>query len=204
MRKFAFIVILLIAAVAACDRPPTPKEVPIDHSNTDHSRMDHGSLQSSPGAADAPYELQFIDSMIAHHQGAIDMARFVATRAQHEELKALAANIITDQQRDIERMQEWRSKWFGTAAPAVNLNFPGMMEGMHGMDLEKLDPLKANAFDLEFIRQMIPHHEGAVTMAKDALQKETNAEIKALSQEIIKAQENEIGEMKQWQAEWSK
>jgi uncharacterized protein (DUF305 family) len=101
-------------------------------------------------------------------------------------------------------MQEWRSKWFGTAAPAVNLNFPGMMEGMHGMDLEKLDPLKANAFDLEFIRQMIPHHEGAVTMAKDALQKETNAEIKALSQEIIKAQENEIGEMKQWQAEWSK
>ena len=70
------------------------------------------------------------------------------------------------------------------------------------MDLAKLDPLKANAFDREFIRQMIPHHEGALAMAKDALAKGSNEEIKSLARQIVEAQEAEITQMKKWQEEW--
>lgn len=40
-------------------------------------------------------------------------------------------------------------------------------------------------FDLRFINAMIPHHESAVTMAKDALNKSKRPEIKKLAQEII-------------------
>jgi uncharacterized protein (DUF305 family) len=100
-------------------------------------------------------------------------------------------------------MKEWRDAWYGGKPQAVNMDMPGMREGMQGMDLAKLDLLKANAFDLEFIRQMVPHHEGAVTMAKDALEKDVHPEVKALAQNIINAQNEEIEKMRSWQDEWA-
>src|SRR5439155_1143523 len=80
--------------------------------------------------------------------------------------------------------------------PAINMDMPGMREAMEQMDNEKLDPLKENAFDLEFIRQMIPHHGGAVAMAKDLLTHEANAELKTLAENIIRSQQSEIEQMR--------
>ena len=221
MKTIAFLITMSFAIFNACERPPQGKEIvhnTADQANTDHSKMSH-TMESSPDAASAPYELQFIDTMIEHHQGAVDMAQLVETRAQHAELKTLAKNIISEQQKEIAQMREWRAKLFGETAPAVNMDLPGMRDGMKNMDVAKLDLLKANEFDLEFIRQMIPHHEGAVAMAEDASPKflvkpgpeqstlGTNhivrAEIKTLCEAIVKAQTAEIGQMKQWLAEWS-
>ena len=84
------------------------------------------------------------------------------------------------------------------------MNLAGMQDGMKGMDTAKLDSLKDRAFDLEFIKQMIPHHEGAVVMAKEALQKSENAEIKNLAESIIKSQDAEIKKMRDWQSSWAK
>ena len=166
--------------------------------------MDHSKMDSSPGAANAPYELQFIDTMIVHHGGAIDAAQLVATRAQHKELIELAKTIIADQQREIAEMKQWRSQWFGDSPQAINLDLPGMREGMKDMDLTNLDALKENDFDLEFIRQMVPHHEGAVAMAKDILTHDAHPETKDLADSIIRSQTNEIEKMKAWQGEWER
>jgi len=168
-------------------------------SNANTGRQD---MVSSPGAATSPFELQFLDTMIAHHQIAIDAAQLVATRAQHDELKQLAKSIIRDQQTEIAKMRDWREAWFGEPPPAINIGLPGMSEGMAEMDLEKLDALKENAFDLEFLRQMIPHHEGAVAMAKDLQNKEARADLKTLAQNIIETQTAEIEQMKSWENEW--
>ena len=70
--------------------------------------------------------------------------------------------------------------------------------------MKKLDSSSGNEFDLEFINQMIPHHQGAVVMAREALQKSQKEEIKKLAITIIKAQEAEIKQMKDWQTAWSK
>jgi uncharacterized protein (DUF305 family) len=75
---------------------------------------------------------------------------------------------------------------------------------MKDMDMSKLGSLTGNAFDLEFIKQMIPHHDGAVIMAKEALQKSQKAEIKRLAESIIRDQEREIKQMKDWQAAWQR
>jgi uncharacterized protein (DUF305 family) len=204
MKRSLLILIAATTVLYSCTRRPVQNDIPVNRSSVDHLKMDHSKMVSSPGAESAPYELQFIDTMILHHQGAIDAAQLVATRAQHDELKQLAASIIADQQREIAQMKQWRAAWFGDAAPAVNFELPGMKEGMHGMDLEKLDGLKENGFDLEFIDQMIPHHEGAVTMAKDLLTRDAHPELRELAENIVRSQSDEIDRMRSWQKEWKR
>ena len=92
----------------------------------------------------------------------------------------------------------------GFVSPAMNMEMAGMNDSMKGMDIEKLGALSGNDFDLEFIEQMTAHHEGAVTMANEALQRSSKEEIKTLASAIIRAQEDEIKQMKQWQAAWKK
>jgi uncharacterized protein (DUF305 family) len=59
-----------------------------------------------------------------------------------------------------------------------------------------------DTYDKEFMSSMIAHHQAAVAMAKLSTANAKHTEIKQLSQDIIKAQEKEITEMKQWQAKW--
>lgn len=165
--------------------------------------MDHSEMKSSPNAASQPYDLQFIDTMTAHHQGAVEMAKMVDGKTQNPDLKKFASQIIGDQEKEIGEMKGWREKWFAGKPAAMNMEMPGMMDSMK-MDMAKLSNAKDKDFDLAFIDMMTPHHAGAVAMAKEALQKSEKVEIKTLAGQIIKAQESEIKLMSEWKTKWSR
>lgn len=65
-----------------------------------------------------------------------------------------------------------------------------------------LDGKSGDAFDQEFLEQMIVHHEGAVEMAQAALERAKHNELKQMARDIIAAQSAEIAQMKQWMTGW--
>ena len=178
---------------AAVDRSvaPTVMEMTATSAPTADSMggMNHGAMGTN-----APYDALFIDSMIMHHQGAIDMAQQALKEAEHPEIKTLATALVQAQEAEIAQMQAWRKRWYPDLAPT---------DGM-GMDMGTMMIAAGTSkpFDLRFIEAMIPHHQGAITMAKDAQQKAERPEIKTLASGIITAQEAEIAQMQQWKQAW--
>ena len=57
----------------------------------------------------------FISQMIEHHQGAIDMANQAKQSAKHDEIKQLAEDIISAQEKEINQMKMWQKEWGYTA-----------------------------------------------------------------------------------------
>ncbi len=60
----------------------------------------------------------------------------------------------------------------------------------------------SQSLDLSFIDAMIPHHEGAIAMAQQALEQAEHDELKQMAQEIISAQEAEIAQLQAWRTAW--
>ncbi len=174
----------------------------------DHDQMDHGSMgRGSKGMAkqmvmeNGKYsDKAFIDAMVPHHQGAIEMARVALGNAEHEEIEELSRNIISSQQAEIAELKSIKQEEFGTSNVPMEMS----MEQMRGMGM-MMDPqrlAKREHFDEAFIDAMIPHHQSAIEMAQGALENSDNPKIKELAQNIISAQKREIEQMKQWRQQW--
>jgi len=75
-----------------------------------------GGLEGKTGDA---LDTAFLDEMIVHHQGAIDMANTLLKGTKRPELIKMANDIITAQTKEIEQMKAWRAAWFSaTTTPA--------------------------------------------------------------------------------------
>jgi uncharacterized protein (DUF305 family) len=170
----------------------------MNHSGMNHNSMNHSAMKSAPNAAAQPYDLQFLDTMIHHHEGAVEMAKPVSAKSANAELKVFAAKIIADQEKEIAQMKQWREQWFAGKPSALNMEMAGMTDSMKGMDMTKMNAASGAAFDLEFVNQMTPHHQGAIVMAREALTKAERPEIKTLANQIIQAQEAEMRQMAKW------
>ncbi|ARV59639.1 DUF305 domain-containing protein [Nostocales cyanobacterium HT-58-2] len=204
-----------IASQNQSQAPNTSATEANDKQQMDHgSGMHHGSgmnhsMAMDNGPADANYDLRFIDAMIPHHQGATQMAKEAQQKSKRPEIKKLAGEIIKAQNKEIAELKQWRTAWY-PKAPSTPMAWHAQMNHMMPMSSEQekamrmdMDLGAADAqFDLRFINAMIPHHEGAITMAQDALSKSKRPEIKKLAQDIITSQQKEIDQMKQWRQAW--
>ncbi len=167
------------------------------------------SREMDLGPADADYDLRFIDAMILHHQGAIMMAKEVQQKSKRPEMKQLAEEIIEAQEQEIAQMQQWRQAWYPKAGEQP-MAWHSQMGHMMAMSSEQMKAMQMDVdlgkaddeFDLRFINGMIPHHEGALTMARDVLIKSQRPQMKQLAENIISSQQKEIEQMEQWRQAW--
>ena len=124
-------------------------------------------------------DVEFMYNMIGHHTQAITMARMAPTHGASPEVQRLAARIINAQHDEIATMERWlrdRQKPVPVipadgSAPMMLMNGETMHMLMPGMltpeQLKELDAARGEEFDKLFLRDMISHHRGAVSMVKD-------------------------------------
>lgn len=92
------------------------------------------------------------------------------------------------------------SEGHGTSAQPNGDTSPSSL-AFHGINLkmhEKMDIAFTGDADADFVKGMIPHHQGAVDMAKTVIAFGKDPEVKKLAEEVIKAQEREIAFMQNW------
>ncbi|MFJ4846900.1 MULTISPECIES: DUF305 domain-containing protein [unclassified Streptomyces] len=147
----------------------------------------------TPNAAD----LSYTTNMIAHHEQALVMATYADTRASGTKVRALAARIEAAQGPEIKTMAAWL-KENGGASPGTghdhdHASMPGMASPAQ---LAELAAARGTAFDRLFLRLMIAHHEGAITMATEVLTEGRNVQVGEWASEVIAQQTAEIGRMR--------
>ena len=137
------------------------------------------------------------------------MAQEAIQKSQRSEIQQLAKAIIAAQQQEISQMQDWRKTWYPTMPDT-----PMMYDASMGHMMPMSDSMRSSMmmsgdlgaadeqFDLRFLNAMIPHHEGALDMANQALQKSSRSEITQMAQAILSSQQQEIDQMQQWRKDW--
>ena len=172
----------------------------------DHSKMDHGSTGGEEMARrmledeDGNYsDRRFIDSMVPHHEGAVEMAEVALENSDREEILDLSRDIVRTQNTEIQELREIKQEEFGT--DRIPTGMGGDEMEMMGM-VEPEELARQRPFDRAFIDAMIPHHESAIDMANVALEGSDNSRIRELATDIVEAQEREISEMERWREEW--
>ena len=179
-------------------------------SNTPSSQMMDQADKSSvdykqySGLMGEEFDRVFLANMIAHHQGAVDMANLALKNASHQEIKTLATAIVTAQTSEITNMTAWQASWgYPATSGSAMMDHSAMgMENTNAGMMASLDGKTGAGFDKAFLEQMIMHHQSAINMAASGKTNAKHQEVKDLTVAIVTAQTKEITQMKQWQKDW--
>jgi uncharacterized protein (DUF305 family) len=201
----ALVLVAILALVASCANSGGGEEQGSNGSGDGMQGMAHGS-ESTDDASEMLMENgeysdeRFIDAMVPHHQGAIEMAQVALENAEHPEIQALAEEIVAAQESEIGQLKAIKQEQFGTSEVSMDMSAEEM-EGM-GMTSDPQELTNQEPFDKAFIDNMIPHHESAIAMAQVVLEESENPEIREIAGAIVDAQEREIEQMTSWRDEW--
>lgn len=101
---------LLVAIAATTFNKPEEKQTANTNSSMSSMSMDDMTADLKGKTGD-DYDKAFIASMIAHHEGAVEMAKLSEKNAKHDEIKKLSTNIISAQEKEISEMKQWQMDW---------------------------------------------------------------------------------------------
>lgn len=73
-----------------------------------------GMMAALDGKSGDAFDEAFLTEMTMHHQGAVQMAQLALKNAKHQEIKDMAQNIITAQNKEINEMNSWKEQWYGS------------------------------------------------------------------------------------------
>lgn len=143
--------------------------------------------------------VNFIDCMIPHHQMAIYMSENLLEYTTYEPLQRIANHMIKRQTEEIEQIREIAKNTYGfrNMPKDANCYWDKYLEITKVM-LEKMkNAPRCIYINLNFINEMIPHHEGAIAMCENVLLFRIDPRLKVVADSIIKEQRKGIKELKE-------
>ncbi|MER5307579.1 DUF305 domain-containing protein [Streptomyces sp. NPDC002773] len=145
----------------------------------------------SPNSAD----FRYTQMMIVHHRQALTMTALAPQRAGSTPVRKVAERIAAAQQPEIGAMEGWLKNNGGPREQPGHdhHSMPGMATEAQ---LEELRNAQGAAFDALFLKLMITHHEGAVTMAAEVLSEGNNVLVEEMANDVIAQQTSEINRMR--------
>lgn len=172
--------LLILVGAVACK---STQNLQTNTSSTDKSEMEeiYWARVDSSRMSFSDADVDFMTGMIGHHAQALIISRLVPENGASREVQTLASRIINAQKDEIATMQQWlRDR--NQPVPQIeieglNLTIDGMghhhhsghmnMPGMLSQDqLDELSNTHDSDFNKLFLRYMIEHHAGAVTMVE--------------------------------------
>jgi len=208
---FAAATATILGASACSDQPVNPGA---EHQQQDHARhgtsdsvsrqptgemqriMDEMMTDMHSAKPSGNPDRDFAAMMISHHRGAVEMARAELASGTDSGIRRLAEDIIAAQEREIAEMQRIMVALPGGDVKANGAAYDALMGSMSGM--MSSHPVPSGNPDKDFVQAMIPHHEGAVEMAKVELQYGRDEKLRAMAQKMVDDQTREIAQMKDW------
>ncbi|MET7441320.1 DUF305 domain-containing protein [Streptomyces sp. NPDC005496] len=169
--------------------PGKPGEAAETLSAEDARKQNSGD--GAPNSADISYARM----MIEHHSQALEMTELAPKRAASGKVRLLAERITAAQGPEIAVMKSWLKKHGGSKGGTGHHH-----EAMPGMateaQLAKLRAAHGKSFDELFLKLMITHHDGAITMATDVKAQGNNVQIEEMADDVIAQQTSEISRMR--------
>lgn len=202
-------VVLALGPLAACSSTPPPPSnpgpvivpgKPGEEASTIAPGQATGLETPEPNDADK----NFVQNMIVHHQQAVWMSDLAPERASSSDVKELASRISDVQGLEIDAMNRWLSEH---TIPTVNPTAPdhhtgGDHSSMPGMatdeQLQQLRDAEGADFDKLWLRLMIAHHQGAITMAEEVRQAGSDVRVQEIADDVVAEQTDEIRHMQAW------
>ncbi|HEU4509437.1 MAG TPA: DUF305 domain-containing protein [Pyrinomonadaceae bacterium] len=177
MKQYRYVVagalacLLSLSASAQQAEPPGPVVVQPGAPGQPTRTLPPSTRATLPPSS--PADVKFMQGMIMHHAQAVEMTALIESHTHNKELRSLGARISSSQSDEISFMKRWLA---ARGEPAT----PEMSHGMHTPDHHMLMPGMLNAkqmqalkkargkeFDRLFLKGMIQHHEGALSMVKE-------------------------------------
>ncbi|MEU0137286.1 DUF305 domain-containing protein [Streptomyces sp. NPDC006296] len=145
----------------------------------------------TPNSAD----FRYVRMMIEHHDQALVLTALVPGRAASTSVERLAERISAAQKPEIGAMEGWLKNNGGDAREETHehASMPGMATDRQ---IARLRDSDGKAFDRMFLELMITHHQGAVTMATEALADGNNVLVEEMANDVIAQQTVEIDRMR--------
>lgn len=155
--------------------------------------LSYEPVQSSQNASKASYDIQFLDSMIAHHKQGVEMAEMAMTKSQNARIRTKAETTADKQQSEIAKMQVIRNEVQEDAPLAINMN----LDGMKSLNLKSLELKSARNFDDQFLTMSIEHDEAGLVMSKSAARRATNLKVQDIARNLSDSQSGELSELRE-------
>ncbi len=141
------------------------------------------------GPADNRVDLRYLNSMAAHHRGAILLAEQMDGKTDRAELATLVSEIKSNEPKLIDELYDWKKQWYADSRSVADPRVARIGD-------------KDEKIDLRFLNALIAHHQAGIEMTKEIRTKSSRTEILNNADAVEVFLTNSLVTLKTWRQDW--